>query len=45
MSNTFPSFFAKESIAKYPLIGEIARGMFCLFVDRASSGDREMLLE
>lgn len=26
------------------MIGDIARGMFCLFVDRASDNNRELLL-
>ena len=33
----FPSFVAKGSVRKYPLVGNIAAAIDCLFVDSAST--------
>ncbi|KAK4525352.1 hypothetical protein GAYE_SCF09G3260 [Galdieria yellowstonensis] len=38
MSFCMPSFVSKETVSKVPLIGRIATGMQCLYVDRANRG-------
>eukprot|EP00871_Galdieria_phlegrea_P001000 jgi/Galph1/1900/GphlegSOOS_G555.1 len=38
MSICMPSFVSKETVSKIPLIGRIATGMQCLYVNRSSRG-------